>query len=179
MSKITDKQEKFAYSIATGEFKHNWEAYEAHYDTSKMSQNAIYVEACRLIQNPNVALRIKEIQEETEKRNQATLDEVLNMMADWLRFDPLEMFDDYDCVKSIKDLPKHIRTSISEIQVQEQYKNTSEGKVKIGEVKRIKFIDKRATADMIMKKSGAYVERKEIRVDGSDELKDIIGGIKD
>jgi phage terminase small subunit len=60
---LTGKQEKFAQEVAK-ERKSHAEAYRLAYETKNMSNEAIYVEACRLMDNPKVSLRIKELQEE-------------------------------------------------------------------------------------------------------------------
>lgn len=53
---LTTKQEGFSQSIAGG--AKQCDAYIANYDTANMSQNAIYIEASRLMDHPNVALRV-------------------------------------------------------------------------------------------------------------------------
>lgn len=56
---LTPKQEKFIQGIVNG--LTNRDAYKEAYDTENMSDAAIDVEASRLLRNPNVALRHKEI----------------------------------------------------------------------------------------------------------------------
>ena len=56
---LTAKQEKFIQNIVKGMSQR--EAYKDAYDTSNMSEGAIDVEASRLMQNPKVALRQKEL----------------------------------------------------------------------------------------------------------------------
>lgn len=62
---LTGKQEEFAKNIVQG--MNQADAYRSAYDAEDMSDNAIYVEASRLIDNPNVALRIKELRDELAK----------------------------------------------------------------------------------------------------------------
>jgi hypothetical protein len=64
---LTDKQEAFVLAyLETGNAA---EAYRRAYDVdpSKASNNWIYVEACQLLDNPKIALRLKEVQEEAAK----------------------------------------------------------------------------------------------------------------
>jgi phage terminase small subunit len=63
--KLTPKQEKFAQAIAY-DGMNNTDAYKSAYSVKNMSDNAIYVEACKLAQNPKIAQRIKEIAKELE-----------------------------------------------------------------------------------------------------------------
>lgn len=58
---LTAKQEAFAQAIADGMTQAD--AYRTAYDAESMSDNAIYVEASKLIDNPNVAQRVKELKD--------------------------------------------------------------------------------------------------------------------
>ena len=64
---LTHKQEAFALAyVETGNAA---EAYRRAYDVdpSKQANSWIYVEACQLLDNPKVSLRVKQLQEEAEK----------------------------------------------------------------------------------------------------------------
>lgn len=56
---LTAKQEAFAQAIADG--MNQADAYRAAYDAENMADTSIYVEASKLIDNPNVAQRVKEL----------------------------------------------------------------------------------------------------------------------
>ena len=173
---LTPQQNRFAELVSEGNTY--YDAYREAYPKSlEWKENAVYVNSSKLMAITNISLRVKELQEDNTKRNQATLDEVLNEMSSWLRFDPADVMDEADCVKSIKQLPKEVRKSISEIRVQELYTTIDGGKIKIGEVKNIKFIDKRATADMFLKKFSAYITNVKIDVEDMSHLKDLLKGI--
>jgi phage terminase small subunit len=62
---LTGKQEEFAKNIVQG--MSQADAYRSAYDVEDMSDNAIYVEASRLMDNPKVALRIKELRDTLAK----------------------------------------------------------------------------------------------------------------
>lgn len=176
MTEVTPQQERFAQLVAEG--KTYFAAYQEAYPKSlEWKDNPVYVESSKMMANPKISIRVKELQDENRKRNQVTLDEVLEEMAAWLRFDPADIMDEADCVKSIKQLPKEVRKSISEIRVQELYINLESVKTKIGEVKNIKFIDKRATADMFMKKFGQYVDTKKLVIEDLSYLDELLNGI--
>ena len=63
---LTDKQERFARCIAL-EGMTQTDAYRECYNVENMSDNAIYVDACRLAQNPKISLRINELRMEMAK----------------------------------------------------------------------------------------------------------------
>lgn len=69
---LTPKQEAFARKYL--ELGNASEAYRQAYDAENMSPEAIKVEACRLLQNPNVALTVKELQEDHRERHRVTVD---------------------------------------------------------------------------------------------------------
>lgn len=178
MSNLTPRQEKFAQLVSEGNTY--YDSYIGSYNVGeKTSKNSIYVRSSELMSDSKISVRVKELQDATKKRNQATLDEVLNEMSSWLRFDPADIIDEADCVKSLRQLPKEVRKSISEIKVQELYANIDNVKRKIGEIKTVKFIDKRATADMFMKKFGQYVDTHKLVVDDLSHLKDLLNSIKE
>ena len=56
---LTAKQEEFAKAIVEG--MNQADAYRSAYDTSKMSDNSIYVNASKLMDNTKVAQRINEL----------------------------------------------------------------------------------------------------------------------
>lgn len=71
--KLTVKQENFVLAyLSTGNAS---EAYRRAYDAENMSAEAINVEACRLLQHPNVALRLAGLQKRAEAKAILTLEE--------------------------------------------------------------------------------------------------------
>lgn len=61
---LTIKQENFCQAIVDGLSQSD--AYRAAYEAGNMSDNAIAVEASRLMDNPNVSLRVDELREDLE-----------------------------------------------------------------------------------------------------------------
>lgn len=56
---LTQKQENFCLDLFKG--LSETESYVNHYNTSKMSRGSIYVEACRLKQNPKISLKLSNL----------------------------------------------------------------------------------------------------------------------
>ena len=72
---LTIKQEKFCMVyIETGNAS---EAYRQAYNTGKMSNDAVNVEASRLMDNPTVSLRLEELKNKHAKRHEITVDTLL------------------------------------------------------------------------------------------------------
>lgn len=80
MADLTLKQESFCLAyIETGNAS---EAYRTAYDSKKMSENALNVEASRLLDNPKIALRISELRKPAIEKAQITLEDHLNKLAE-------------------------------------------------------------------------------------------------
>jgi len=74
---MTPKQEAFARAyVETGNAS---EAYRRAYNAEKMSEEAIRVEACRLLGNPNVSLTVEKLQAKHQKRHEITVDKLTEM----------------------------------------------------------------------------------------------------
>jgi len=63
---LTAKQESFAQAIADG--MNQADAYRTAYDAENMADTSVYVEASKLIDNPNVAQRVKELKDTLANR---------------------------------------------------------------------------------------------------------------
>lgn len=72
---LTIKQEKFCMVyVETGNAS---EAYRQAYNAENMTQNAVAVEACRILDSPNISLRIKELKSGHTKRHEITIDDLV------------------------------------------------------------------------------------------------------
>lgn len=72
--KLTIKQEKFVQKyLETGNAS---EAYRFAYTASNMTSETLRVEASRLLNNPNVSLAVKKLQEEARKKHEVTLESI-------------------------------------------------------------------------------------------------------
>ena len=167
---ITTKQEAFCQSIASGEFNYIWEAYAAHYNISKMTRNTTYQESCKLLSNPKVAQRVKDIKSEIKTKSQSTLNEVLLMMSQRLRLSVKDFYDDDGKLIQPKDW-----TDIQGMCVQEfETRVLRDGSSKIV---KIKLESIRGIWDMFMKKFGAYVSTIKIDEDSLDHISDLLSEI--
>jgi len=179
MAGLTPQQEKFAQLVSRGNTYAD--AYREAYPTSKdWKQNAIYVQSSILMADSKILVRVTELQDKTIKRNEVTLDEVIKELSEWLRFDPIEFFDENNCMKNMHDLSPTARKQIADIRIQELWgKGIDNQKLKIGEIKNIKFLDKQSTVDKFMKFFGAYIDNRKITIEDLTHIKDMLNGIKE
>ena len=83
---MTPKQHQFAREIVLG--KSQADAYRTAYDTLRMNDNSIRREASRLMDNPNVATTVVELQQEADaavvQERIATREEVLQTLTGYM-----------------------------------------------------------------------------------------------
>lgn len=173
---LTNKQEQFAQLVAEGNTYAD--AYRQAYEVNPETKvESIWQSSSRLMADVKVQSRVKELQEENKKRNQVTLDEVIQEMANWLRFDVKSVFNEDGTMKSLHEMSNQESSSIASFEVIELFGGSGENRAKIGELKKVKLIDKQAVADKLMKYFGAYHTNVKIDVDDMSHLKELLNGI--
>lgn len=77
---MTPKQEAFARAyVETGNAS---EAYRRSYAAENMKREGIAVEACKLLDNPNVAQMVEALKEEVLQRHRLTVDDLLSELEE-------------------------------------------------------------------------------------------------
>ncbi|MCK5614702.1 terminase small subunit [Candidatus Pacearchaeota archaeon] len=178
MKRLTIKQEKFAVSVASGEFDYEWMSYEKCYNVRKLSKNNVYVETARLLQNPKISHRVKEIRDRAAKKSEMTLVKVLDKLASYLNFNIKSIIKEDGSLKKFHEMTDEEASSIQDFQIEEIWQGRGKNREVIGELKRVKLIDKRATADMFMKKFGAYVTKFKFDPEDLTHMEEMIKMIK-
>ena len=79
MKKLTIKQENFCnYYIESGNTS---DAYRRAYSCEKMKDKQVWEESCKLLSNPKVAQRVKELQEEQKNKSDITKERILQELS--------------------------------------------------------------------------------------------------
>lgn len=74
---LTPKQEAFARAyVETGV---GADAYRRAYDAQDMKDTSIHVNACKVLKDAKVALRVQQLQEQHQKRHNITVDKLTDM----------------------------------------------------------------------------------------------------
>jgi len=154
MVELTQKQENYcqAYVVCGNQSA----AYRIAFDAEVMNVNAVAVEACRLHSNPNIALRIAEIQKEAYERNKITIDELIQSLAGMVRFDIAELYDDDGKLLPLKQMPLAARQMINQLDTEETFDYVDGAKVFSGYAKKIRTINKLDAVEKLMKHLGGY-----------------------
>lgn len=182
--KLTEKQEKFAQLVVNGYTYAD--AYKGAYNASKMGANTIYVNSSRLMDDTNVALRVKELQEQYGKElmqnKLADLNEILTLMTNRVRIDPRELYLPDGSFKEMPNLTLEQAQNIAEITTQEIFAGRGDDREQIGRIVKIKLVDLKGIFDSFLKTFGAYIEKHHHTIDdGSlDYMRELINdhGVK-
>ena len=115
------KQEAFAqHYVLTGNAS---EAYRKAYSTKTKNDATIYQSASKLLRDPKVSPRVKELQqaasERAEKQFKIDADWMLKRLKSIDEMDVADIMDDAGNIKPIRDWPKVWRTSISGLDLHE------------------------------------------------------------
>lgn len=173
---LTNKQEQFARLVSEGNTYAD--AYRQAYVVNPETKvESIWQSSSRLMADVKVQSRVKEIQDENKKRNQVTLDEVLKELSEWLRFNVKTIFKEDGTMKSLHEMTNQESACIASYEVIEVFGGSGENRSRIGELKKVKLIDKQAVADKLMKFFGAYHTNVKLDVEDMSHLKDLLSGI--
>lgn len=128
-------------------------AYRLAYDAEYMNSNVVAVEACRIHKDPNISLRISEIQHEAYQRNKPTIDKLVQTLAGMVDFDPASMFDEETgAMLDVRKMPLSTRKLISQFDVDE----IGFGENVIGTTKKVRLYNKLDAVEKLMKHLGGY-----------------------
>jgi phage terminase small subunit len=76
--------------------------------------------------------------------------------------DPLEVFNPDGTLKAFNEIPESVRRTVASIDVQETWERVDAEYVKTGCIKKIKFWDKNAALDKLMRHLALYKDKLEI-----------------
>lgn len=149
---LTVKQEAFCQAyLRLGDKS---AAYREAYNCSNMKAETIHNKAYILSERGGVRARIQQLQKEAVERNKATLDEVLIVLADIIRFDPADMYDNEGALLPVHKMPKKVRVCIQSFEVVEIPGFNDDTPDTI--TKKVKHYDKLSSVDKLMKHLGGY-----------------------
>jgi len=153
---LTDKQENYcqAYVVCANQSA----AYRIAYDAEDMNIHTVAVEACKLHANPDITIRIKQIQKEAYERNKITIDELVQELAGMVRFDIATLYDDEGKLLPLKQIPLASRRMIQQLDTDELFNYIDGQKEVIGQTKKIRTIAKLDAVEKLMKHLGGYKE---------------------
>jgi phage terminase small subunit len=176
MKALTPQQELFAQTIASG--KTQSEAFRTAYPRClKWKEKSVWEKSSALASNVNVASRIAELQSHTAKRNEVELDEVIRELAKYLRFNVKSLVNSNGTMKSFDEMTDDESACIQSFEMTELWSGKGPDKRKIGELKRVKLVDKLGVADKFLRKFGVYATQPLLNKDDLESIRDVFRDI--
>jgi phage terminase small subunit len=153
---LTEKQEKACQSFIQNGGNES-DALRSAYNVSGMKNATINRNAHELFKNSKMVTRIKELQEKASKRNDITIDKILQHLKSYINFNPQEVLDENGALKNIHDLPKEVAMCISELNIDVININKNVTQIKT----KIKVYNKLDAIEKVAKHLGFYKEDNE------------------
>lgn len=153
---LTPKQEKACRNFIKTSDKSA--AYRFAYNTSKMKSATINRKAFELFSLGKIGARVAELRVNLSERNDITEDRVLKEYAKLGFLDPRKFYNEEGDLIPIHELSADVAAAITGMNVQTIY--TEDGDM-MGDLKKIKFADKKGALDSVAKCLGMFIERHE------------------
>ncbi len=112
------------------------------------------VQGQQMLSRPQVRKYLQTIRDE----QRIGVTEIVDELAQIIRFDVADMLNDDGTVKAIKDMPETARKMIAGLEVSELWMGRGKNKEQYGVVKKIKFLSKMDAIEKAMKHLGGYKE---------------------
>lgn len=129
---LTPKQERFCnYYIETGNAS---EAYRRAYDAGKMKPDSVNRKAFELLENVKIAARVRELQEEFNRKSDLTKEEALCILGNMAKANVGDAL--VVSAEEFKRLPEQVRASVQSVEI------FPDGKVKVRMYNKIDAIDR-------------------------------------
>lgn len=151
---LTPKQDAFA--LAYVRLGVAAEAYREAYGQGRMSQNALYTESKRVLENPKVQARIAALRAPAIKAAGLTVERTLKEVQRISEVDPRRFFRDDGTMVPPSEWDEDMAAAVSFIKAIPTLLEGRGSKPTIGYTYELKFWDKNAGLDKAMKHLGLY-----------------------
>jgi len=148
--KLTPKQEKFCLEyVRTGNAS---DAYRSSYNAEKMKNETVNSKASMLLSKDKIRARVEELQTETQKRTEVTIDNVVKELAKIGFHDVRKLYNDDGTLKQPNELDEETASAVTEISVRQMRIDEDT----VADVIKYKFANKESALDKLMKHLGGY-----------------------
>ncbi len=129
---------------------------------SGYSKKTANEQAAQLLAKLSIQAAVSELLIDRELRTQITADNVLTGLYKTASCDVAEAYNPDGTFKNIHDIPKEVRQAITGIESLEVFTGSGEDRVKIGEIKKVKFGDKTRPHELLGKHLRILTDRVEV-----------------
>lgn len=154
--KLTDKRKAF-----TKEYLIDLNASKAA-ERAGYSKKTAYAIANKLLKDPDVKVEVQKAMDERAEKTGVTAEKILKRLDDIGDLDIGEAYDKNGKLLSIKDMPVHVRKSISSIKVFEEFEGFGKDRISVGEVREVKFWDKIKSNELLGRHLKLFAEQLEV-----------------
>lgn len=159
---LTPKQEKFCLEyLKDGNASR---AYRVAYDTSKMKEASINVNASKLLKDTKIALRLKELGEKHAKKNDVTAERIIKELAGIAFFDVQMLYNEDGTLKQITELSSEVTRAIHS--TKQRLEKQGQDKEDLAEIKEIRTHDKLKALELLGRTLAMFTDKNQTEVSG-------------
>lgn len=161
---MTDAQKRFCneYLVDLNATR----AYKVAYSRCKKDETA-NVNSSKLLRNTKVQKYISEKQKEIEKRTEVTQDMVIKELAKIAFLDIRKLYTENGQLKNIADIDSETAGAISSLETLEEYDGHGEDREKIGDIQKVKLLDKTKALELLGRHLGMFNDKMKIEHKGT------------
>ncbi|MBK7892897.1 MAG: terminase small subunit [Bdellovibrionales bacterium] len=137
---------------------------------AKYSENTAGSQAFDLLKKPEIQAAIQAEMDKRSKRTNITADNVLKELMRIATADLSGAYDEQGRLKPIHEIPEDTRRAMSGIKVFEEFDGFGQDRVKIGEVREVKFWDKPKSLEILARHLKLLTDK--VEVSGSVTISD-------
>ena len=123
------------------------------------------------LSKPYIKQAIQEQMDARASKIEITAEKVLESIYRIANVDIGDAYDDAGYLLPIKEMPESIRKSISSIKVFEEFEGKGEARLKVGEVREVKFWDKTKSLELLGRHLRLFIDKVEHSSDKENPLK--------
>lgn len=142
----------------------------------ELANTTARTEGAKLLAKPHIQAQIQHLADERSKRTRISADKVLGDLGEISASDIRRLYDDNGALRPPHQWPDDLAMAIKEVETfeVEEWDASTRMKVKIGEIKKVKFWDKIKTRELIGKHLKLFTEK--VEHSGSVSLEQLVGG---
>ena len=154
---LTPKQEKFCIEyLKDGNASR---AYRESYNVTTTKDTTINVQANKILNNPKINLRLKELGEKHTKKNDVTAERIIKELAGIAFFDVQMLYNEDGTLKQITELSSEVTRAIHS--TKQRLEKLGADKEDWAEIKEIKTHDKLKALELLGKTLAMFTDRQE------------------
>lgn len=166
---LTAQQEQFCQEYINGGFNGYKAAVKAGY-----SEKGARVAASRLLTYDNISRRIADLMKTRATKLEITADLVLSEILKLASVDLGKAYDSKGNLLPIHEIPEDVRKAMAGVKVFEEFDGVGRDRIKVGEVREVKFWDKTKALELLGKHLKLFTDK--IEHSGKITLAELVAG---